>query len=145
MLDQNRCEDLLKRSRHGAGKRSSVAVSATELARLVCRRHAFGIVGRTLNATRNRAWQRSKVVTSAFRAQQRNNCSAITKRRQRAPASYSLNSSVMRLQRAKTRGLETILTQRSLSNESAVAESNFDDILDVGAPCPQNPHTIMEQ
>ena len=36
---------------------------------------------------------------------------------------------------SETHGSETILTQRSLHNERAVAESSFDGILDVGAPC----------
>ena len=38
MLDPNESEGLLRRSRHDAAKGSSVAMSATELARRVCRK-----------------------------------------------------------------------------------------------------------
>ena len=40
MLDSNKSEGLRRRSRHGEAKSSSVAVSATELARLVCLENA---------------------------------------------------------------------------------------------------------
>ena len=60
------------------------------------------------------------------------------------PAIYSINTSVMRLQGRKTHDAHTNLTQHSLQNNLAVAESSFDDILDVGAPCPQNPNEIDE-
>ena len=50
----------------------------------------------------------------------------------------------MGLQRAKNHGSKTIVTQCSLHNARAVAKSSFDDILDVGAPCPENPHEIIE-
>ena len=136
----------LRRSRHGAAKGSAVAVSATELARLVCRSRTFGTVGRTSSAVLSRVvsygdgprWSHQHV------GQNNGTGAAIHDDEKTTVSACELQSEHLSDETSETHGSETILTQRSLHNERAVAESSFDGILNVGAPCLPKPHEIVE-